>query len=72
MNFALSHLFPVLDEAVDGDIVDDVPGADDQRVAVLPQQLEVVRVRVVPEEAVGHTWRGQGGDGERSINLVTL
>ena len=53
--FFNSHLLPVFDEAVDGDVVDDVPGADDQRVAVLPQQLEVVRVRVVPEEAVGHT-----------------
>ena len=53
--FPVSHLLPVLDEAVDADVVDDVPGADDERVAVLPQQLEVVGVRVVPEEAVRHT-----------------
>ncbi len=52
-----TYLFPVFHESVDADVVDDVPGADQQRSAVLPEQLEVVRVSVVAQEAGGRTWK---------------
>ena len=49
------HLFHVLREVVDAEVVDHVPGADEQRGPVRLQQLEVVLVGLVAQEASGVT-----------------
>ncbi len=46
-----SHLPLVLLQVGQTDVVDDVPGPDQQRGPVLPQQLEEVLVGHVPQEA---------------------
>lgn len=46
------HLLPVLLEVAEADVVHDVPGPDEQVDAVAPEQLEVVLVRLVAQEAV--------------------
>ena len=43
-----TDLIEVLREVVDADVEDDVPGADDERRPVAPEQLEVVAVTRVP------------------------
>ena len=49
------HLFHVFREVVDAEVVDHVPGADEQRGPVRLQQLEVVLVGLVAQEAPGVT-----------------
>ena len=49
------HLFYVFREVVDAEVVDHVPGADEQRGPVRLQQLEVVLVGLVAQEASGVT-----------------
>ena len=43
-----TDLIEVLREVDDADVEDDVPGADDERRPVAPEQLEVVAVTRVP------------------------
>ena len=50
-----THLFHVFREVVDAEVVDHVPGADEQRGPVRLQQLEVVLVGLVAQEASGVT-----------------
>jgi hypothetical protein len=67
-----SYLFPVFHESVDADVVDDVPGADDEGLSVLTKQLEEVRVRVIAEEPLHgrrretKTWKEMAGKGSES------
>ena len=50
-NLACTDLFRVLCEVVDAQVVDDVSGADQDGRAVHLEQLEVVLVRLVTQEA---------------------
>jgi hypothetical protein len=50
-----TYLVRVLDEVGQGQVVDDIPGADQERSAVCPQKLEVILVRLVSQELVGRS-----------------
>ena len=47
----------VLRQVTEGQVVHHVPGAYQQRVPVLPEQLEVVGVGVVPDEGEDIIWK---------------
>ena len=48
----LNPLLDVLRQVLQADVVDDIPGSDQEGTPVLSQQLEVVRVSLVTEECL--------------------